>query len=109
MPPQQRGKELTPGLRSRICEGKALSLSYTQLAYHHQLSKNTIIATIHTEQKRNENQESLPRSSVPRIIDEVVCDKLVSKAYFEDICITWTALTEYAKIESKQELYQYSV
>jgi hypothetical protein len=73
------------------------------------LSKNTIIATIRAEQKRNKNQESLPCSSAPRIIDEVVRDKLVSKAYFEDTCITWTALTEYAKTESEQELHQRSV
>ena len=63
-----RGTELSPQLRSRICELRSLRYSYTQIAkIHPEIKKSTIITTCRREAQRIDNT-TLPRTGRPRIL-----------------------------------------
>jgi len=66
-----RGRELTPQLRSRICELRSLGFSYGRIAeIHPEVSRSTIITTCRREALRNDNVTQ-PRSGAPcRLTDE---------------------------------------
>jgi hypothetical protein len=61
-----RGKELTPQMRSRICELKSVGYSYTQIhRIHPDIPRSTIITTVRREGIRQDNV-SRPRPGAPR-------------------------------------------
>ena len=65
-----RGTELTPQLRSRICELRSLGYSYSHIqAIHPEVKRSTIITTCRREHLRDDNK-TRPRSGPPRKLTE---------------------------------------
>ena len=60
-----RGPELSPQLRSRICELYSLGYSYSFIAEKHQITKSTVIKTYRLEAARV-NNTTRSRSGAPR-------------------------------------------
>lgn len=72
----RKGEELTPQLRSRICELKRIEWSYSKIkAKHSEVPLSTIKSTVLNERKRVDSQ-SKPRSGRPRQITEEQRDHL---------------------------------
>lgn len=73
MPPR---RELTPQMRSRLCELKSIGLSYNQIHQRHpEIPMGTIRSTIRREKDRDDNKTA-PRSGRPRKITEEQLDRL---------------------------------
>ena len=108
--PRPRGKELSPNLRTRICEAKALGLTYPQIVARYHVTLSAAKYTVAKERARGTENASRPRSGRPRIIDEPTRDLLVGTAYHgEDSRIKWRDLTIIAQDESGFSIHQRSV
>jgi hypothetical protein len=76
----RRGTELTPQIRSRICELRSLGWSYARIHEKHpRISTSTIGDTCRREIQRT-NNVSLPRTGAPRKISEEQRDMLYDTA-----------------------------
>ena len=79
-----RGRELTPQLRSRICELRSLGFSYGRIAeIHPEVSRSTIITTCRREALRNDNVTQ-PRSGAPRRLTDEQRDYLYDFAVHQN-------------------------
>ncbi|CRG83991.1 Autophagy protein 16 [Talaromyces islandicus] len=71
-----RRRELTPQMRSRICELKSIGLSYAQVHQRYpEIPLGTIRSTIRREKDRDDNK-TVPRSGRPRKISEEELERL---------------------------------
>jgi len=76
----RRGPELTPQMRSRICELRSLGWSYNRIhAKHPEIARITIANTCQQESRRV-NNVSQPRPGPPRVITEEQRDMLYDTA-----------------------------
>src|SRR5277367_3871019 len=76
----RRGPELTPQMRSRICELRSLGWSYNRIhAKHPEIPRTSIANTCRQESKRV-NNVSQPRPGPPRVITEEQRDVLYDVA-----------------------------
>jgi len=76
----RRGRELSPQMRSRICELRSIGWSYNQIhTKHPEISKSTIASTCRQESKRI-NNVSQPRPGPKRVISEEQRDLLYDTA-----------------------------
>lgn len=72
-----RGKELSPSLRSRICELRRAGYSWRELFHRFpEIPKSTIRSTVKSEEKRGEDNLTLPRSGAPRKLTEEQRDQI---------------------------------
>ncbi len=72
-----RGPELSPQLRSRLCELRSLGFSYSRIHSHHpEVPLSTIKYTCIRERQRDDNK-SRPRAGAPRKLTEEHKKKLV--------------------------------
>ena len=79
-----RGPELSPQMRSRICELHSLRYSYNAIYRKHpELKRSTIISTIRLEASRVDNT-SKPRSGARRKISEEQRDRVYDIVNFQD-------------------------
>jgi len=104
-----RGKELSPQMRSRICELRSLGWSYNRIHEKHpDIPRTTIANTCRQESTRLENF-SRPRPGPPRIISEEQRDLLYDTA-ISTPAISYEALQEQvapdASIRSIRRLLQ---
>jgi hypothetical protein len=73
----RRGLELSPQMRSRLCELKSVGMSYSRIyAIHPEIPLSTIKSTCQMEARRV-NCVSLPRQGAPRVITEDERDSMV--------------------------------
>ena len=97
MPPiRQRGAELTPTLRARICELRDAGWSYGKIAAQVSrlgdiISRSTVQTICRREIKRVNNQ-SRPRPGTPRVITEVERDMMMDIILYQDPYIKWRDL-----------------
>lgn len=71
-----RGKELSPQLRSRVCELHSLGYGYKRIhKIHPEIPVSTIQTTIRREAVRRDNQ-SRPRSGAPKKLSEEQRDRI---------------------------------
>jgi transposase len=103
-----RGKELTPYIRTKICEAKACGLTNKEIAHRHQVNIDTVKYTLKKERFRVENA-SRPRSGPPRKLNEHARDYLVDVAFHETPRITWRCLTAKAAEEVGESVHKRSV
>ena len=76
----RRGPDLSPQIRSRICELRSLGWSYNRIhAKHPEIPRTTIADTCRKETTRLHNQ-SLPKPGCPRVITEEQRDMLYDEA-----------------------------
>jgi transposase len=79
-PIRRRRTELTPQLRSRLCELRSLGLSFSQIHRHHpEVCLKTIQTTVYRENHRI-NNESRKRSGAPRKLSEEQRDHIYDLA-----------------------------
>ena len=72
-----RGKELSPSLRSRICELRRQGLTHSQIKKHFpDIPLGTIKTTLRREAQRGADNISLPRSGAPRKLTEEQRDQI---------------------------------
>jgi hypothetical protein len=79
-----RGRELSPQMRSRICELRSIGYSYKHIhEIHREIPISTIKYTVKKEAIRNNNQ-SLSRTGTPRKLSEEDRDHLFDLAINQD-------------------------
>ena len=79
-----RGAELTPQLRSRICELRSIGYSYSQIAkVHPEVKRSTIISTCRRESLRDDNK-SLKRTGAPRKLSAEQRDHLYDLVFLQN-------------------------
>lgn len=79
-----RGKELTPQLRSRICELRSLGFSHARIhKLHPEVPLGTIKTTLRREATRVDNQSN-KRSGAPRRLTEEQRDQIYDTVTHED-------------------------
>ena len=76
----RRGPELSPQIRSRICELRSLGWSYNRIHTKHPEIPRTTIADTCRQESRRLNNVSQPRSGPPRVIAEEERDMLYDVA-----------------------------
>ena len=103
-----RGREITPYIRTKICEAKACGLKNKEIAHCHQVTIDTVKYTLKREWLRVENA-SHSRSGRPRKIDAPTRDYLVDVAFHESPRITWRCLTAKAAEETGESVHKRSV
>src|SRR5271165_7318083 len=73
----RRGPELSPQMRSRICELRSIGWSYQRIFEKHlEIPYSTIASTCQKERERL-NNVSKPRCGAPRVITEEERDSLL--------------------------------
>ncbi|WKT54047.1 hypothetical protein QSH57_004631 [Fusarium oxysporum f. sp. vasinfectum] len=72
-----RGKELSPSLRSRICELRRQVLTHSQIKKQYpEIPLGTIKTTLRREAQRGADNASRPRSGAPRKLTEEQRDQI---------------------------------
>ena len=83
-----KGRELSPQMRSRICELKSIGYSYSKIhSIHPEIPLSTIKSTCLREKARDNNC-SKPRSGAPRKLTEEQRDYLYDLAVHQNPRIT---------------------
>lgn len=83
-PRGRRGKELTPEIRTHICELRSIGWSYRKIqASHSTIPLQTIASTCKREHDRV-GQKSKPRSGAPRKLTEDKRDRMVEIPKFRE-------------------------
>ena len=83
-----KGRELSPQMRSRICELKSVGYSYSKIhSVHPEIPLSTIKSTCQREKVRDNNC-SKPRSGAPRKLTEEQRDYLYDLAVHQNPHIT---------------------
>jgi transposase len=103
-----RGKELSPYMRTKICEARACGLTPKEIAFQHSVNVDTVRYTLKKERARLENALR-PQSGRPRKIDEQTRDYLVNIAFHESPRIQWRSLTRIAAEEIGEDVHKRSV
>ena len=93
----RRGLELSPQMRSRLCELKSVGMSYSRIyAIHPEIPLSTIKSTCQIE-ARHINFVSLPQQGAPRIITEDERDSMVE-------AVTITPKMSYHALKAQEAL-----
>ena len=83
----RRGPELSPQMRSRICELRQIGWSYTRIYnLHLEIPKSTIAYTCKKKTLRI-NNKSIPRSKAPRKLTEEQYDQIYNIVMYKDLYI----------------------
>ena len=98
-----RGKELSPEIRSRICELSSLRFSHARIhKIHPEIPLGTIKSTIRLESLRVNNQ-TRPRSGAPRRLTEEQRDQIYDTVTYKNPHISYRDLLDSVDNVVKQQ------